>query len=192
MSHFIYSTEAIILSEMPSGEDGKLYFLLTNDLGFIMAQATGVRLLKSKLRFHLSLFARIQVELVRGKNIWRVVNVYPTEAEVFYGSSHTPLFARLAELVRRMVHGEEDNKKLFEEMKTARNILLENKLSREESDNFELVAVARVLHSLGYFNIGNYGAIFNQPLSKEIIPLVTPLRHELVLDINQSLKESHL
>jgi len=107
MSHFIYSTEAIILDEMPQGEDSRLYFLLTEDLGLVLAQATGVRLLKSKLRFHLSLFDLARVELVRGKNIWRITSARSeAEAGKFYRSQNVDVFARLSRLVRRMVHGE--------------------------------------------------------------------------------------
>lgn len=192
MSHFIYNTEAIILGEMPSGEDGRLYFLLTSDLGFLMAQATGVRLLKSKLRFHLSLFARVEVELVRGKNIWRIVNVYPLEPGVFHRNFHAPLFVRLAELVRRMVCGEENNKKLFDDVKMTREILLKNKLPKEESNDLELISVARILHSLGYFDIEKYESILTKELNMGMVPEVVPFRLDLTTDINRALKESHL
>ncbi len=192
MSHFIYSTEAILLGDMPSGEDNRLYFLLTEKLGFVMAQATGVRLLKSKLRYHLSLFAHLDIELVRGKNIWRIVNAYPREAENFYNTPHAPLFARLSQLIRRFVHGEEENKRLFDEVKNAREMLFENSLSREEEDSVEIVSVARILGSLGYFSAEKYAPILTGPLSKKTLSLVAPLRRELALDINSALKESQL
>jgi recombinational DNA repair protein (RecF pathway) len=192
MSHFIYRTEAIILGEMPSGEDNRLYFLLTDELGFVMAQATGVRLLKSKLRFHLSLFANVDVELVRGKNIWRIVNVYGRESKVFFRTPHAPVFARLAALVRRLVHGEEDNKKLFNEIKEARLVLLENNLSRDEETSLELVSVARILETLGYFSALKYAPILSGPISRETLSGVVSLRRELTRDINEALKESQL
>lgn len=193
MSHFIYSTKAIILGEMPNGEDNRLYFLLTEDLGFVMAQAVGVRLLKSKLRFHLSLFAKVEIELVRGKNIWRIVNVYPRDVKTFFNNSHVALFARLAQLVRRMVQGEEQNKKLFNEVAGVREILANNNLSKEETDNLELVSVARILHTLGYFDaIGKYCSIMEGNLDKLAFSEITPFKRDLLDDINQSLKESHL
>ncbi|MFA5841466.1 MAG: recombination protein O N-terminal domain-containing protein [Candidatus Paceibacterota bacterium] len=192
MSHFIYRTEAIILGEMPSGEDNRLYFLLTDELGFVMAQATGVRLLKSKLRFHLSLFANVDVEMVRGKNIWRIVNVYGRESKVFFRTPHAVVFARLSGLVRRLVHGEEDNKKLFNEVKGARAVLSENNLSPEEEANLELVSVARILETLGYFSAGRYEPILAGAMSRDTASMVIPFRRELTRDINEALKESQL
>ncbi len=193
MSHFIYRTEAIILGEMPSGEDNKIYFLLTEDLGFIMAQATGVRHLKSKLRFHLSLFSKIGVELVRGKNIWRIINVYPREKEIFFKTKYVNIFARLAQLIRRMVHGEVQNKKLFDDVLQTRMFLAENILSNKEETSVELISVARILNSLGYFIAeGKYQSILYGHIEKGILRRALLLRNDLVNDINLALKESHL
>lgn len=192
MSHFIYKTEAIILGNLPSGESSQLYFFLTKDLGFIMTEARGVRLLKSKLRFHLSLFANIDVELVRGKNVWRIVSVYPRENSQFFNTLHAPLFARLSGLIRRLVHGEEENGRLFDEVKNVRAILSQNNLSGEEEDNIELVSVARILETLGYFSIDKYEPILAGTLNREMLSFVLPFRRELTLDINDALKESQL
>lgn len=192
VSHFIYNTETIVLGEMPSGENDRLYFFLTRDLGFVMAQAVGVRLLKSKLRFHLSLFARVDVELVRGKNIWRAVNVYPKENERFHLTPRAALFARLALLIRRLVHGEEENIRLFNEVSGAREIIAQNNLSDKEADSLELAAAARILHSLGYLNAEEYGLVFDGALTKTTLARVPPLRSSLLAGINQALKESQL
>ncbi|MEK7614083.1 MAG: recombination protein O N-terminal domain-containing protein [Patescibacteria group bacterium] len=193
MSHFIYKTEAIILSEMPSGEDSRLYFLLTKDLGLVLAEARGVRLLKSKLRYNLYLFASVQTELVRGKSIWRVVNVYPNGSGTTFVSSNMNIFARLSQLVRRLVHGEEENRKLFDEIFYARNLLLKSKLSKEEAIGLELAVVARILFSLGYFGgKEKYDQILNNELNTRIVPASPSFRRELALNINEALKESQL
>ena len=181
------------MGEMPSGEDSRLYFILTKDLGFIMAIATGVRLLKSKLRFQLSTFAYIDLELVRGKNIWRIVNAYQRENNMFFKTPRADIFARLSLLVRRMVHGEEENGKLFEEILETRKLLSEEKFSPAEADQLELVSVARILSSLGYFDgRGKYEEVLTGRLSRGILPKAAILRGELVRDINSALKESQL
>jgi len=193
MSHFIYRTEAIILGEMPSGEDNRLYFLLTKDLGLVLAEARGVRLLKSKLRYNLYLFASVQIELVRGKNIWRVVNVYPNGSGTSFVSPNGDIFARLSQLIRRLVHGEEENGKLFNEMFSARELLSKNELSKEEATGLELAMVARVLFSLGYFDgKEKYNQILNEEINPRIVPTNSSFRRELTLDINEALKESQL
>src|SRR3989344_8190301 len=192
VSHFIYQTEAIILGEVPIGESDRFYFLLTRDLGFIVGQATGVRILKSKLRFHLSLFSSVEVELVRGKNLWRIVNAYPKESDQFYLNVHAPLFARLTLLIRRLVHGEEENQKLFEEINSVRDLLNENRLSQGEEENLEIVAVARILSALGYLHAEKYPNIISGPFDRFVIARAAPFKSELVKNINAALKESHL
>jgi len=178
---------------MPSGEDNRLYFLLTKDLGLVLAEARGVRLLKSKLRYNLYLFASVQIELVRGKNIWRVVNVYPNGSGTSFVSPNGDIFARLSQLIRRLVHGEEENGKLFNEMFSARELLSKNELSKEEATGLELAMVARVLFSLGYFDgKEKYNQILNEEINPRIVPTNSSFRRELTLDINEALKESQL
>ena len=193
MSHFIYGTKAIVLGEMPQGEDSRLYFLLTENLGLILAQATGVRLLKSKLRFHLSLFDLINAELVRGKNIWRLVSASSIGAEKFHRSPNAAVFGRLSELVRRMVHGEEENEKLFAVAENARELFLKNDLSLEEKNGAEALIAAKILSSLGYFDGGGkYETILSGDVTKESLRRMAPVRNDLVRSVNAAIKESHL
>src|SRR6476646_175067 len=76
--HHIYHTEGIILSSRNYGEAGKYYSIFTRDLGMIYATASGVRKLSSKLRFVLQDFVYVKVDLVQGKDFWRITSASKT------------------------------------------------------------------------------------------------------------------
>ena len=76
--HHIYHTEGIILGSRNFGETGKYYSIFTRDLGMISASAQGVRKMSSKLRFVLQDFAYLKIDLVKGKDFWRITNVGKT------------------------------------------------------------------------------------------------------------------
>ena len=75
--HHLHHTEAYVLGSSPKGEDSKLLRLYTRELGLVYAHAQGVRKLSSKLRFTLQDFSLATVDLVRGREIWRVTTATP-------------------------------------------------------------------------------------------------------------------
>src|SRR3989344_2260267 len=77
--HHIYHTEGIILGSRNFGEAGKYYNVFTRDLGMIYATAQGVRKISSKLRFVLQDFVYLKIDLVQGKDFWRVTSVSKTD-----------------------------------------------------------------------------------------------------------------
>ncbi len=76
--HHIYHTEGIILSSSNFGEAGKYYNIFTRDLGMVHASAQGVRKMSSKLRYVLQDFSYIKLDLVVGKNIFRITTASKT------------------------------------------------------------------------------------------------------------------
>lgn len=114
MSHRLIHTEAILLGSRHYGEANRLLYLLTSDLGLLLVAAQGVRQQSSKLRGQLQDYAHLQVTLVRGRSIWRLI-----VAEVVLAGSW-PLMAagerwwwRLCHLARRLIHGESAEPRLF-------------------------------------------------------------------------------
>ncbi len=72
--HHIYHTEGIILGSKNYGETGKYYSIFTRDLGMVYASAQGVRKISSKFRYVLQDFSYVKVDLVRGRDFWRVTS----------------------------------------------------------------------------------------------------------------------
>ena len=69
MSHTIYTTEAIILKRVATGEADVTLWILTEDLGIIVARAQGARKEVSKMRSHLQVLDLLSLSVVKGRMI---------------------------------------------------------------------------------------------------------------------------
>jgi DNA repair protein RecO len=144
-----YHTEALVLGSREYGESDKVFTLFTSDFGLIRARASSVRSESSKMRYALQKYARAKVSLVKGKRGWRAAGAAALQGSL--ADLHSiSAFARISELVQRLVHGEEKNDYLFAALTEAHDALM-----RERSETWatiEIVCVARVLFALGYIS----------------------------------------
>lgn len=191
--HHIHHTEGLILKSKSFGEAGKRYFILTRDVGMVLATAQGVRKMSSKLRYVLQDFSYVKVDLVRGKDVWRVTSASKTNQLENIGKRKETLeiFANISRLLRRLLQGEDPNPSLFEDVVTGLS-MLENS-TKEEMYNIEAVMVLRLLHNLGY--IGGapvLNALVSSPLEQGILYEAAKNRGKILQEINKALKETHL
>ncbi|MEK7081582.1 MAG: DNA repair protein RecO [Patescibacteria group bacterium] len=196
MSHNIYKTEAIILGSKNSGESNRLLFLLTKELGFIIALSQGVRNLKSKLRYGLQDFNLINLELVRGKEVWRV-----TSAEIIKNYSKSLLgderkaksAGRIFLVLRRLMHGESKNRELFEDVSQFLSFIEKEDLNSEKLLLLEILVNLRILNHLGYgSNEESIKKFLSGNMSLELIDSLLAVRKKAVIEVNRALEESHL
>ncbi len=182
--HHIYHTEGIILGSRNFGESGKYYHIFTRDLGMITASATGVRKISSKLRFILQDFACVKIDLVRGKDFWRLTSGTKTN-RLENLSTRPEVFAvvhSIARLLKRLLPGEDANPKLFDDLIEGLSAL-ERAQSGEEIKNAEIITVLKTLARLGYIGDDKL---------EDLIPDVTRRRIEILSLINKTLQETHL
>lgn len=200
----IHTTPGFILDSKPYGDADKLITIFTRDFGLITATALSIRLEKSKLRYFCQDYSFGTFSLVRGKEFWRLTSAAPVQ--VAYSTenpSNMPpspngevLIARLAQLLRRLLHGEEENAELFDTIETTAHFLKNAPaaLTEEDLKALESVTVLRVLALLGY--IGSDPAIqaylSGGELSVELLKKAAMQRTALNQHINKALKESHL
>src|ERR1700733_8051707 len=90
MSHRIYTTSGFVVESRPYGEAGKILSIFTRDLGMVNAAAQGIRLVRSKLRYHAQDFSLAKFSLVRGRDLWRVVGAENVENVVQKNPSDVP------------------------------------------------------------------------------------------------------
>src|ERR1035437_6360155 len=109
--HHIHHTEGIILGSRNYGEAGKCFYVFTRDLGMVYASAQGVRKMSSKLRFVLQDFAYIKIDLVQGKDFWRVTSASKTNTLEGILKNHGAfgVFSNIANLLKRLLAGIEKN-----------------------------------------------------------------------------------
>jgi len=205
MSHTIYTTEGFILKSVNFGEANKYFFIFTHEFGLIKAAAQGVRHLKSKLRYGLEDYSLAQVSVVRGREIWRLTsaekilalrlcegNPEAIQTEKFL------LLSRIFALLLRLLHGEERNDLLFESVKEGMIFLESLETSRLNLDvdlaNFECILALRILSSLGYIGkLGDFDKFTTSPyFTLELLGEMNTLKTRAILEINKSLKETHL
>jgi DNA repair protein RecO len=192
--HHIYHTEGIILGSKNYGEYGRYYSIFTRDLGMIHAGAQGVRKMSSKLRFVLQDFAYIKVDLVQGKDFWRVTSASKTnKLEHLVKSPGTlEVFFNIANLLKRLLAGVEKNESLFVDLINGLSIL-ENIKTKKDLQNIEAIIVLRILNNLGY--IGGNETLQNlvrSPFEEKLIFEVSKSRSRVLHQINKTLKETHL
>ena len=195
VSHHIYHTEAIILNTKPVGEAGKFVYVLTRELGLISAKAQGIRLINSKLRYSLQDFSLTEVSLVRGKEVWRLTgakliqknNLLKTYPDNFC------VLLRLSKLLLRLLHGEEKNEKLFDIFFKTMSFL-EQPFTMSELKTLEIIAVLRILRSLGYFGQEKSLEQFAEGTgwNRELLTEFLPMQVKALVLINNALKETQL
>ncbi len=192
--HHIYHTQAIILASRSVGETAKGFYLFTPDFGLIYARAQGIRTLRSRLRYVLSDFSYIKVDLVRGRDIWRITSASKTNEleNLTKNQKVLPVVVNLSRLLYRLLRGEESNEQLFREVFSGFK-LLESKNNMDEIENIEIILVLRVLHNLGY--VGTHDVLDSftaSPFGDELLETMTMHRTSAIREINRALRETHL
>jgi len=202
--YVIHTTPGFVIDSRPHGEAGKLLSLFTRDYGLVFASAQGIRLEKSKLRYYTQDHSFGIFSLVRGKEYWRLTSAQsatPTEVGPQHRSPRGPtsigvdLIARLALLLRRLLHGEEPHPELFVIIESCANFLLENMvISEEQSKTLESITVLRMLHALGYIGSDSSlnESISSSELTFQFLDSLVEKRAAINQHINKALRESHL
>lgn len=190
MSYHIYQTEGIILSKKDVGEADRIFSILTKDLGRIDATAQGARYLKSKLRYNLNAFNYCRFGLVATKDSWRIIDAEELDGWPAIRASFEKLAAlsRIAELVNRMVKGQEPDFYLWNEVKNAFAFLEKGVLKDENGKRlevFELLTSLKILSLLGYVAGAEKWSNLSLDEAQKIKPLMISI-------INRALQESQL
>ena len=196
--HNIYTTEGFILKSANFGEANKYFFVFTKEFGLIKAAAQSVRQLKSKLRYGLTDYSLAQVSVVRGREIWRLTSAlekFSLEISNKEGNSEKfLLLSRIFSLLLRLLHGEEKNDLLFESVKEGMIFLKKEELKQEDLVNFECILALRILSTLGYIGkMADFDRFTTSPyFTRELLTEMNTLKTRAILEINKSLKETHL
>lgn len=222
-----YQTEALVLNSRETGEADKVCMLYTRDFGLVRARVSGVRNERSKMRYALQHYSRANVGLIRGSRGWRLAGAIALETGAPASTGRRKdlagirVFARLSDLVAKLVAGEEENPYLYEALSQTHEALMVE--TCEATATIEIVAVARVLYALGYISAealqtghaSSAAADARDPASRRRAPALrrgpTPvslfthtayglehlteaesIREDLLLSINRALSETHL
>lgn len=181
----MYSTDAIVLKIEGVGEADIAVWLLTRELGLVIARAQSARKESAKMRGYLQTFVQLKVSLVRGRYAWRITGTeHPAEraqgvapdTDELKGESLSA-FARIAVFLRRMtISDTQSSLELFDIVLAARRELAIS------VSGIELKTMAKILASLGYLDV----AVLKKMENKEME------QNQLAVDVNKAIVESQL
>jgi DNA repair protein RecO (recombination protein O) len=192
--HHIYHTHGFILSSRNVGEANKIFTIYTRELGLIRAVSQGIRLSKSKNRFALQDFYYAKIDIVRGRDVWRVTSAKPINSFSFARSNKESILiiARVSSLLDRLCKGEESNLQIFDDFIQAL-YLLDDEITKDKREALEIHLVLRIMNSLGY--VGD-SEILTKYLSSSFedskIGILLQERQSIIFHINKAISESHL
>lgn len=195
MSHHIYHTRGLILGSVPTGEANRFYKIFTEELGLVGATAQSIREAKSKLRYGLQDFSWVSIDLVRGKEVWRITSAREDDSTSRIKSDPVifKVFARACSLVLRLVHGEDRDDVLFRELVLFSNFLEKEKVSEKLLPICEALIALRILAQLGYLEVSPYTEFLKEgDWAEGVLVSLEKVYEKAVLDINSALRESHL
>ncbi len=204
--HHIYHTEAFVLSSRNSREADKVFTIFTKELGLVRASATSVRKISSKLRYALQDFSLARIDLVRGRETWRIISATPIKSISLIGRTYEnsqetflrkdlrmQIIANIFSLIKRLSHGEEANEFLYEDLKRGIEMISAPTLLERELESVESVVVLRILYHLGYFSHKpELSVLVKGEISENLLTIASTKRTKIVTEINQALRESQL
>lgn len=193
--YHIYHTEAFVIGHRNSGEADRIFYLYTKDFGFVRAKATGIRKLESKLRFSLQIFSHVYIDLVRGKDTWRItsggsINYF---SHISRNASSLKIMAQISKLTQRLCAGEEANASIFSDLVDTANYLNKPDITIAQQKSSELTLVLRILHNLGYIGATDeLSHYLHDEFDLSDVKYEDLSKKTILFEINRALKESQL
>ncbi|MBI5798836.1 MAG: recombination protein O N-terminal domain-containing protein [Candidatus Yonathbacteria bacterium] len=195
MSHHIYHTRGFILASQAIGESNRFYKIFTEELGLVGASAQSVREGKSKLRYTLHDLSFVTVDLVRGKEVWRIISAgawRPLE-KIKTDTRKLKLLVQYCSFLSRFIHGERRDTELSNEIKRVADFLEAETIPQNLILSFETMTILRTLVHLGYIDPkGHQRFLGDEGYSLEALSRFERVRQATLPLISNALDASHL
>jgi recombinational DNA repair protein (RecF pathway) len=190
VSYSIYSTPSIIIQSYDLGESDRAYRILTEDFGVIFAKAKNIRGESSKLRYNIEIGERITLDLVRGKESFRITGVHKIKGTKKLNKNKSLYFQRILTFLGVLSPFEENGGSIFKLLNTIYEHLNDFVyLSQSEIEFLESLYKSHILDHLGYWNSEN---LLSFPENRKKLLLQTPKTHILREQVYTALQASQL
>ncbi len=190
--HTIHHTPAVILKSAAFGEANKRVWLLTKEFGLIVAAVQGVRKAGAKLQGHLVDYAFINADLVRGKEVWRLISCELVHNPLAANTT-LPLarsYVRTLTLLERFLLGEGDHVELYAHVTEIATLI-----ARTDIDErlFDTLSLWRAIAILGYVAVEEGDeALLYAPFDQALSMMDDTRIKSFIATVNTSIKESQL
>jgi hypothetical protein len=146
---------------------------------------------KSKLRSFLVEMKPFKLSFIRGKDSWRITNAREDSLSSLKGEALST-YARVSNLIRMLVHGEEKDERLFNLMKSLHEDF--EVVDADTLRSLEEITVLKVLSILGYVHPSETLSPFLDVSSKakNLVSNFLTVRKEALFAINKALEASQM
>ncbi|HDQ16715.1 MAG TPA: DNA repair protein RecO [Candidatus Vogelbacteria bacterium] len=197
MSHFIYQTEGFILKREYWNEIDLRLLVLTRELGLLWVEAKGIRVLKSKLRYHLNLYSLANFSLISTKaDYWRLVGVetISQNSPFLFSISRRFLVANWSSLINRLLGQRDKYSSLYDDLIACLFILANRELTIDQIKSLEIVFNLRLLSHLGYRPLPKFCQEFLavDDWQTKAISIEKNKRQAFIREINESINLTNL
>lgn len=187
--YHVHSVRAFVCRNLPRGEADAALELAVEGLGFVRAIAKGIRFEKSKSRYAATELSFIECELVRGKEMWRMIKARvapdaPAVASRLSNDARKAL-ARAARLVYT-VCDEDASDATYRALAT----LARSLAAGADPESVEMLAAARILTSLGYLDSTPFPFLSESYGEASAIAVVAQRRLELAKAVNLAIRSA--
>ncbi len=189
--HTVHHTDAFILKIRPAGEANVRVWLFTRDFGLIVASVQGVRKQGAKLQMQLSEYSLVTIDLVRGRDVWRLVSITQLDAPLLDPEKVKAgrVLARTFTAVERFCQGEEIHHELFEHLRALFNCFARKDIDQSSLDTLSLW---RVMLLLGYSTEEEDSELLDAPLLETTIKLTPAKKKRLIARVSETIEHTHL
>lgn len=194
MSHAIYQTPALILMTKNMREANKLLVLYTREFGLIYVASQSIRVMNSKMRFHTNALSLVDVDIVQGKDIWKLTGIHEQVSSLsFAGSRWYELCSNISSVIMRLCKGEESNPALYNDIYSLYEHLQTHKEpSINERKILEIIIVVRILYHLGYWQGDESITHALNIFDPQIPEYIHTHRRKILIGIHKAFEESQL
>jgi DNA repair protein RecO len=189
--HPIIHTDAFVLKSVESGEANKRVWLFTREYGLIVATVQGVRKPAAKLRSHIIDYCYIHADLIKGREVWRLVSAQIQENPFVgqYDKLRARSYIRALSLVQRFCIEEGVEDPLFEHLYQTMKTL---SVPSNNPNFFDTVVLWKILVLLGYLELmPEFETLFSTDLV-DTIDLPESIAKRLIKDVSDAINRTHL
>lgn len=191
--HTIHHTKAVILKSTAVGEANKRITLFTEEFGLIVATTQGIRKHGSKLQNQLIDYSFISADLVKGKDVWRLVSATSLYNPLVGNTRHVLArpYVRVLSSIDRFLAGEgEQNPELFQHIESCALSIAESSYNPKSFDTF---AIWKTLAHLGYISDdGENSELIKTPFSLALSSLTPAMTKKMIKEVNDAITHTHL
>lgn len=192
--HTIYHTEAFILKVVPTGEANARVWLLTRDMGLVVASVQGVRKARAKLSSALIEYAVVHADLVKGREVWRLISLQMRRQPIveIADNAYARPFVRSLSFVERLVVGEGiPHEDLFAHLETLADFIQTARdISPEIVDTLSLWKIATML---GYIAVEeNQEKFIVLPFDTALSEMTDSDMKKMIRSVHDALITAHL